>query len=179
MIQTKPKFDDCLFPFGKLGQCFFQKLPLHFVLQIPVDNVFIRSQDIRQQQFISVPVHIERFIDGYFHAHLAVPKIHQNLIFNTAGRIGCQFDVLTSIKGIDGFDQPDGTDGNQILHSNPCIVELFRNVYYQPQIVFDQFFSCLLLLIGLKSQDRPILLFSIQRRRQNLRSADVMDLSFL
>ena len=42
------------------------------------------------------------------------------------------------VKGVDGLDQPDGADGDQILHTHSRIVKFFSNVDYQAQIVLNQ-----------------------------------------
>ena len=61
---------------------------------------------LEEQKLISIPIHIQRFINGHLQPCLVVsPKIHQYFIFNTSGRICSQFDVFAGTKGINGFDQ--------------------------------------------------------------------------
>ena len=104
-----------------------------------IDHVFVRAQDIRQQQLISIPVHIQRFIDGNLHLCLIVSaQVHQNFIFNAPGSIGGKFDLLLRIKGIDRLDQSDSSDGDQILHTNARIVKFLGNIDNETQIMFDQ-----------------------------------------
>ena len=78
-----------------------------------INHILIRSKNIRQQKFISIPIHIQRFIYGHFQTCLIISsEIHENLILNASGSIGGQLDVLIRLKGIDGFDESDGSDGN-------------------------------------------------------------------
>ena len=42
------------------------------------------------------------------------------------------------IKGIDCFNEPYGTDRNQILYSNSCIVKFFGYVDHQTQVVLNE-----------------------------------------
>ena len=81
----------------KLADSIVQKLFSTSSSRSPVDHILVRSQNIRQQKLISVPVHIQRFINGHLQSRLAVPsQIHQDLIFNAAGGIGCQLDTFCS-----------------------------------------------------------------------------------
>ena len=59
------------------------------------------------------------------------PQVHQNFLLNAARSVGRQFDILAWIKSVDGLDQSDRADGNQILHTHACIVKLFRYVHHQ------------------------------------------------
>ena len=109
------------------------------MFQIPVDHIFLRSQDIGKQQFIAIPVHIQRFVDRYFHAGPAVsPQIHQNFVFDTAGCIRRKFNLLFRIEGIDCLDQSDGSDRDQIFHSHTGVIKLLCDIDDKAQIVFNQ-----------------------------------------
>ena len=57
-----------------------------------------------------------------------------------------KFDILSTVKRIDRFDKSYGSNGDQILHTHSGIVEFFRYVDYQPQVMFDQRGFCLLFL---------------------------------
>ena len=51
--------------------------------------------------------------------------MHQDLIFNTSGGIGCQSGAFGRVKALDSLDQSDSSDGNQILLiRNLCVVFL-------------------------------------------------------
>ena len=114
-------------------QRLFQKLDVYFTFDILVDHVLARSQYIRQQQLISVPVHIQRFVDGHFQFDLAVPpQIHEDLIFDAPGSIGGKLYVFIGFECIDRLDQSDRPDGNQIFYSDTRIVELFCYVHDKP-----------------------------------------------
>lgn len=45
-------------------------------------------------------------------------------------------------KCIDSLDQPNRSDGDQILHTDSGIFKFPRQIYHQTQIVFDQLLSC-------------------------------------
>ena len=42
-------------------------------------------------------------------------EIHQNLVFNAAGGVGCQADIFVAAERVDGFDEADGADGDEII----------------------------------------------------------------
>ena len=65
-------------------------------------------------------------------------KIHQNLIFNAPRRIGRQLDVLIHPVGADGFDEPDGPDGDQILLVRFAGVVFFHDMRHQTQVPLDE-----------------------------------------
>ena len=47
-------------------------------------------------------------------------------------------ELDSDIKRIDGFDKPDGSNRNQILHHNSCIFKLFGNIYHKTKIMLYQ-----------------------------------------
>ena len=49
----------------------------------------------------------------------------RDFIFNAAGGIGGQLDVFVGLEGVDGFDQADGSDGDQVFYAHAGIVEFF------------------------------------------------------
>lgn len=49
-----------------------QKFSLRFIFQIFINRIFFRSQNIRQKQLVSIPVNVQRFVDGHLHLCLAI-----------------------------------------------------------------------------------------------------------
>src|SRR5690606_10222671 len=112
---------------------------VHFLLDVAIDDIVIRSKNIGKEQFIAIPVDIQGFVKGDFGTHLVVsPKIHQNFIFDATGSVSSQLDPLGGIKGVDGFDQADGPNGNQVFDVDPGIFKLARNVDNQPKVALNQ-----------------------------------------
>ena len=125
---------------------------------MPVNFVRLRPQNIGKQQFISIPVNIQRFIQGNFTFRFArSSQIHEDLILDAPGRISRQFDVFFDLKRVHCLDQPDRPYGDQILNIDPRAFELSGNVHDQPEIMLDQKISGLLAA----SHERPhrLLLF--------------------
>ena len=120
-----------------------------------------------------------------FHSQRQLPlelalgaEIHQNFIFNTSGCIRSQLNIFYRVKGIDCLDQPDSTNGDQILHPYTGVIEFFGYVDHQTQVMFDQDGFRLILVFRPQITDHLIFLLTGQRRRQNLRTADIMNVSF-
>lgn len=42
-------------------------------------------------------------------------KVHEDFIFNASARICCQADALVRAEGVDGLDQADRADGDQVV----------------------------------------------------------------
>ena len=118
---------------------------------------------------------VSRSIDGHFQSGLIIsPQIHQDLVFDTPGGVGGKLDIFLRIKGINSLDKPDRPDGDQVFHPHSGIVKLLGNIHHQPEIVFDQKFSRLLLPVGPQITDRGRLLFLLQRRREDIRPSDIV-----
>ena len=128
---------------------------------------------------VAVPVYIQRLVNRDFHFRLVIPaQIHQYLIFNAPGSIGCQLDIFLRIEGVDRLDQSDGANGDQILHPHTGVVKFFGYVDHQTQVMFDQDGFRLILVFRPQITYHLILLLTGQGRRQYLRATDIVDISF-
>lgn len=58
--------------------------------------------------------------------------------FNTAGGIGCEAGAFGIVEGVDGFDEADGTDGNQIVLVANGAVILLDDVGDKAEVVLNQ-----------------------------------------
>ena len=144
------------------------------LLEPLIDHILLRSEDIGQEQFISIPVHIERLINRNFHARLVVsPQIHQNLVLDAPGRVRGKLDLFFRIERVNCLDEADGSNRNQILHTNSCIIKFLCNVDDETQVVFDQLAPCRLVFRIGKPRNRIGLLLSFQRRRENICAPDI------
>ena len=115
------------------------------LLETLVDHILLRSEDIRQKKLISIPVYIERLIDRDLHPCLVIsPQIHQNLVLNAPGRVRGKLDLFFRIERVDCLDEADGSNRNQILHTNSCIIKFLCDVDDETQVVFDQLAPCCL-----------------------------------
>ena len=88
----------------------------HFPVAHPFQKILLIADHIHQRQRRPVVARFYVIGKGHILAGLPLgPEIHQDLVFHTAGGIGGQPCALGWIKGGDALDQPDGTDGYQIL----------------------------------------------------------------
>ena len=103
--------------------------------------------------------------------------MHQNLIFNAAGRIGRQLNIFLRIKGVNSLNQANGSDRNQIFHPYAGVVKLFCYVNHQTQIMFNQSGTGFFVPLIVESCNEFCFFSGIQRRRQNVSTSYVMDFS--
>lgn len=47
--------------------------------------------------------------------HPPIVPLCEDSIFNTSARISCQPDAFVGLEGVHRLDEPDGTDGDQVL----------------------------------------------------------------
>ena len=98
--------------------------------------------------------------------------MHEDLIFDAAGGVGGQLDLLVRLEGIHGLDEADGTDGDEILDTHACVLKPPGDVHHQPEIVFDE--GLLGRRIALhEGGDALRLLLGLEGRRQDVAAADV------
>ena len=132
-VDTETQLHDELLTLRQPGYAFEQQVPFCLLLDVPVDQVRIAAQDIRQQEFIAVPVHVEGLIDGKLVSQLGIlAQIHQNFVFDTAGGIGGELDIAAGTEGVDRLDQTDCPDGDQVLDPHPRAFEFAGDVHHQP-----------------------------------------------
>ncbi|MNE36321.1 hypothetical protein D3C80_1301280 [compost metagenome] len=64
-------------------------------------------------------------------------QMHENFILYTAGCKGRKLRTFVRTVALNGFDQPDGADRDEILHVFACIVEFFDYMGNKPQVMFN------------------------------------------
>ena len=84
------------------------------------------------------------------------PQVHEDLILDAAGGVGGQLDVLVGPKGVDGLDEADGADGDQVLLVGGLRVILLDDVGHQAQIVLHQYIPGLQISGGTALQALPL-----------------------
>ena len=67
--------------------------------------------------------------------------MHQDLVLNTFGGVGCKARAVLRIKGVYRFDKSDAADGDQVLLVLCVSVVFSHDVRNKSQIVQDQFFT--------------------------------------
>lgn len=171
--QSKAQRDDLLFPGREHLQCRGQQRAVHILLNGTHDRVLLCPQHIAEQQLVSVPIGVERLIKGDLPLSVGIfAQMHQDLIFDTAGGIRRQLDILIRAISPHRFDQANGPNGDQILYAHPGIFKPPGNVHHKPQIMFDELLPGRLLLQPGQQLRLP---FLRQRRRQRVAAADVMN----
>lgn len=82
--------------------------------------------------------------------------------------------LLVLAEGVDGFDQPDCADGNEILNVYARVFKFLCNIHDQPEIVFNQYAPGALVVIH-EPFRHLVLLFRCKRRRKHVCTVDVVD----
>ena len=77
-------------------------------------------------------------------------QVHQDLVLNAPGRVRGKLDLFFRIERVNCLDEADGSNRNQILHTNSCIIKFLCNVDDETQVVFDQRRTRLFILTGSK-----------------------------
>ena len=174
--QPKPHGDDVPFAGAQLCHRLRQHLAVCVRLDGTHDHVAVRTQHIAEQQLLAVPVGVQRLVEADLHAAAAVlPQVHEYLVFDAAGGVGGQLDILVGTKRVDGLDQPDGADGDQVLDVDAGVLKAAGNVHHQPQIPLDEGLPHRQLASVQPGQQRRLLVPG-QRRRQGVAAADIHDL---
>lgn len=65
ICQAEPHTDDGFLALRQAVECPMQQLPIHIVFYRPNDAVGFCAENVRQQQFVSIPVRAQRFIKGH------------------------------------------------------------------------------------------------------------------
>ena len=100
--------------------------------------------------------------------------MHQYFVLNATGCIGGKLDILVTAVGADGLDKTDRADGYEVLQIHARIFKPAGDKYHKPQIMLNQLLLCPF-VPHFKPHERLLLLLSFQRRRQHIRTADVMN----
>ena len=174
--QAKSQGDDVLLPGRQPGYCLRQELAVHVGLDGPHDHVAVGAQHVGQQQLLAVPVGVQGLVKADLRALGGIfPQVHEDLILDAAGGVGGQLDVLVGPKGVDGLDEADGADGDQVLDVDAGVLKAAGNVHHQPQIPLDEGLPHRQLASVQPGQQRRLLVPG-QRRRQGVAAADIHDL---
>ena len=147
-----------------------------FGFHITINSIFFSSKNIGEKKLISIPVNIERFIDGDLQFGLVIPaQIHEDLVFNTTGGIGGKFDIFLWIEGIDCFDQSNCADGDQVFYAYTGIVKFFRYIYNQTQVMFNKKLFSFFILPASEKGNGMTFFFTAKWERQDICPSYVMD----
>jgi hypothetical protein len=92
--------------------------------------VDLRAEDgYRSRQFVALFIRTDGIVERHVLACLIKrPKVHQYLTFYTPCGKSRQLWPLVRAIALDGFDQANGADGDEILHIFTGIVEFFEDV---------------------------------------------------
>ena len=174
--ETEAHGDDLLFAPGELRHRVSQELAVDIRLDGAHDNVPLRPEHVAQQQLLAIPVGVERLVETDLRALGRVfTQVHEDLIFDAARGIRRELDVLVGAEGVDGLDEPDRADGDQILDVDAGVFKAARDVDDQPQVPFDERLARGGVGIGQPCDERG-LLRARERLRQGVAAADVHDL---
>ncbi len=175
--QAEAEGDDFTLPLAQLGNGGGEKLAVYIVLDGPHNGVRVSAQDVAEQQFVAVPVGVERFVQAHFAPLGRVfAEVHQDFVLYAAGRVGGQLDVLVRAVGVYRLDQADGPNGNEILYVDACVLKPAGNVDDQAEVALNEDLTGFLLPRVQAGQDFRFLLPG-QRRGEGVAAADVLQLS--
>ena len=172
--QPEAQHHDGPLPGGEAVHSAAEHSALGLPLDVLVHRVGLAAQKVGEQQLVAVPVHVQGVVDGDLVAQLgALPQVHQDLVLDAPAGVGGQLDVPLYLEGVHRLDEPDGANGDQVLHAGAGTFKLFGDVHHQPQVVGDE---------GLPGAGHPAadvlhhlgLLLLGQGRGQSLRPIDVM-----
>ena len=114
--QAVPQADDVGFPFRQAGI----HTPAHPLAGVPeiqlLQHVVVHLHHVDEGQGVAVPLRVQAVGQGQFSLGLPLgSEVHQDLVLNASGRIGGQAHLFLRIEGGHPLDQPDGSDGNQVV----------------------------------------------------------------
>lgn len=177
VLEAEAHFNDVALSFSQKIERLIQQFLVDRILKIATDDIGISPKDIGEQQFVSVPVHIQRLIEADLELQSSgFAKMHQYLIFDAAGRVCGKLDLFIGIERFDGFHESDRPNADQVLGCNAGIVELSRQIDDEAQIMYDQPVLCPLL--GARRFDAACFLLGVERRRKRLAGMHIKDRVF-
>ena len=92
-----------------------------------------------KKQLVAVPVGVDRLVERDLRLLVGdLADVHEDLIFDAARGIGRELDIPVGPEGIDGLDEPDGADGNEVLEIDARIFKPPRDIHDQAQVVLDE-----------------------------------------
>src|SRR5690606_715113 len=105
-----------------------QQVSVHLFLEAAVD-VALDADDVGEQQFVAVPVGVERLVKRYFRPGFRGPaQVHQDFVLDAARGVSGQLDVLGRVERVDRLDKADRADGNQVFHGDARVFKLAGDV---------------------------------------------------
>lgn len=85
------------------------------VLQVGEHRI-VHPDHVHQIQVPARLIRLNRLRERNLSLQLSLrAKVHEDFIFNTPARICCQADALVRAEGVDGLDQADRADGDQVV----------------------------------------------------------------
>lgn len=142
--KTIAKTDDLIFLLGKgIFQGTEQKADV-FPYRILFHDIYRRTFDnIQKADLVTFFVRSDWFIQGNLPGiFLFCPEHHQKFVVDTACSVGRKPCTACVVKGVDGFDKTDSSNGDQILQIFPGILIFLRNMGDQAEVSFDQNSFC-------------------------------------
>ena len=92
------------------------ELPVHLLRAQVFEQILVCADHIHQRQRICVLPRLDALRQRHVPRRLLLrPEIHQNLIFYTPGRIGCEPCALRRVERRNALDETDRPDRQQIL----------------------------------------------------------------
>ncbi len=144
LVVAKPvaKHDDLTLALIKHG---VHKTPYRFALDARVrflGNILVGGDHVHVGKGIAVSVHVDRFVDRHLGGELLLrAEMHQDLVLNTFGGVGCKARAVLRIERIYRLHKTDTTDRNEILLIFRVAVVFAHDMGNKAQIVQNEFFA--------------------------------------
>lgn len=170
--ETKP--DNQPFALGELVDRFANDAALFKAFELVGNAVLLAAENVRKEQFVAVPVDVERLVDRdlAFRA-AALSYIHKYLVFDTARGVGRELDATFGVEGVYRLDKPYRAYRNEILHADPGAFKLFRDIDDEPQIVLDERRAGV--FVDVDALEDVGFFLAGKGRRQNIGTVDIED----
>ena len=103
------------------------------------NGVRIGAEHFHERNFVALGIRADRFFKGNVVAALVRrAQTHEDFVFNAAAGVGGKRGAAVGTERVDGLDQPDCADGNQIVGVAAGHGVFARDVRHQPQVMLDQ-----------------------------------------
>lgn len=128
-VQAESPSDDLLLAFVENVQVSVYFTFLDFQLHFIDHFVRLGSENILQRNFIALFIRADRIGQRNIFARLFErPQMHQDLVLDTTSRECGELRAFAGLKALNGLDEADRADRNQILEIFAGIVELLEVV---------------------------------------------------
>ena len=166
LVHAVAQSDDGAFPVIKgLTHGFIQQVAFDFQVQF-LNDVILGAKDIKIGQRIAVFIHIHGIIKRILiRQFFLASKMHQDLILQTFACIGGKTCPLFDIEGVDGFDESNGANTDEVLLFTAVRVIFFHDMRYKTEVMLDQLGARGLISLPAKHKQTAFL-FLAQRRRK-------------